>query len=146
MSFILDEEGPKIEDLQLPQGLHVAGEFEATFRVSDSITNGDTVQVLVDGQEVEVLCQETGEALDERGHIAHQGSFSFVVGAQPLGHAREVEIRVRDYTGLASRVQEVRRGGFCVTTLVPEACCALAALVAIVLARRWVAHRVPPRT
>ena len=145
-SFTLDEEGPSVEDVVVPERLWLGEEFVATFRVSDEITNGDTVQVLVDGKRVEVVSEETGEPLDEEGHIAHQGSFSFVVGARSLLQARDVEIRVADYTGLAARTQVVRRGGFCVTTLVPEACAALASLAAVALVRRRVAQGVPPRT
>ena len=145
VSFILDEEGPTVEEVVLPEGLYVGDGFRATFSVHDEITNGDTVQVLVDGQKTEVISEESGEPLDEEGHIAHQGSFSFVIDSRPLAQSRDIEIRVADYTGLTARTQTVRRGGLRVTTLIPEVTCAVIALATFVLVRRWVAQKVPPR-
>lgn len=144
-SFILDEEGPTVDEVVLPEGVYVGDDFRATFSVHDEITNGDTVQVLVDGQKTEVISEESGEPLDEEGHITHQGSFSFVLDSRPLAQSHDVEIRVADYTGLAARTQTVRREGLRVTTLVPEISCAVIALATFVLVRRWVAQKVPPR-
>jgi F0F1-type ATP synthase membrane subunit c/vacuolar-type H+-ATPase subunit K len=65
-----------------------------------------------------------------------EGSFGFTVPARSFA-ARTVVIRVSDYAG---RSDEVRRGGFVVTTCIPEAISALGLVVAFVCIGRGGKH------
>lgn len=120
VTFTLDEFGPKIMDLDLPHGLVVGHAYEASFRVADAITRGNRLDVRVDGEPVAVYREGSSMpvAADE---LVSPGRYRFLVSARPATAAREIAIRVADYTGLDERSQSVHVTGFVVSTLVVEA-------------------------
>jgi hypothetical protein len=96
--------------------------------LSDEITSGDVVQVLVDGEPVEVYGEGDASPL-EAGEPVRQGTFYFDIGAKPAIFARDVEISVEDYTGLKARAQTVHMRDFRLTTLFWELGSVVALLV-----------------
>lgn len=52
--FVLDQVGPVIDELDLPAPVAIGDAYEATVHVTDDITRGDTIEVLVDGEPVPV--------------------------------------------------------------------------------------------
>lgn len=129
IAFTLDEQGPRIEDLSLPDQLAWAHSFEATFRVEDKITEGDRVDVRVDGEPVEVRWADTGEPLSGGGSMPHDGTLAFTVTGTSVFTARSIDIQVADYTGLEERTAKVHKEGFRVSTLAVEGGVLLALLV-----------------
>lgn len=117
--FTLDEDGPQIKDVDVPEGLCVGDGYEASFRVVDQITNGNRLVVTVDGRRVEVRREGSSKPLGE-GDLTQQGTYLFTIPAASVFDSREVEIHVSDYTGLEERSQTVRAGGFRLSTLVAE--------------------------
>lgn len=117
--FSLDEDGPVIEDVDVPEQLQVGGTYRASFHLSDEITSGDVVRVLVDGKPVRVFGEGEQTPLAE-GETVRQGTFYFDVPARPVIFSRDVEICVEDYTGLKSRTQTVHARDFRLTTLLWE--------------------------
>lgn len=126
--FSLDEYGPAIEDVDVPTSFCVGSTYRASFHLSDEITSGDVVQVLVDGEPVEVYGEGDASPL-EAGEPVRQGTFYFDIGAKPAIFARDVEISVEDYTGLKARAQTVHMRDFRLTTLFWELGSVVALLV-----------------
>lgn len=135
VAFELDERGPKVEDLRTPERLSLGGAFTATFRLRDEVTQGDYLDVLVDGEPVSVRRQGTLEEVGPDDAVTKQGVFAFDVEAAPLWRPRSIEVRVRDYTGQEDRVDELVVTDFKRTTLVAEA--GIAALVAVAVVVCW---------
>ncbi len=92
--FILDELGPAIDDVNLPEHLSAGGTYEASFHVTDDITSGNTVEVYVDGKKL--------GASRVQGPSSGTGTFTFNVEGKPFNWARSVRIVVRDYAGRES--------------------------------------------
>ena len=136
VAFTLDEDGPAIEDVVVPQGLCLAHEYQGSFRVADEITQGERIEVLVDGRSVPVWPQGSHEPLDEGGHAAGSGVFLFVIPSRSILEQRVVEIRVADYTGLPERMAAHRSDAFCLTDGVAEGVvCGTALILAIGVAK-----------
>lgn len=131
--FTLDEVPPVIDEVNLPMPVASGGAYHASFHVSDAITKGIRVEVLVDGEPVAVTHE--GDRVGTGDYVG-EGSFGFTVPARSFA-ARTVVIRVSDY---AWRSDEVRRGGFVVTTCIPEAISALGLVVALVCIGRGGKH------
>ena len=131
--FTLDEVPPVIDEVNLPVPVASGGAYHASFHVSDAITKGIRVEVLVDGEPVAVTHE--GDRVGTGDYVG-EGSFGFTVPARSFA-ARTVVIRVSDYAG---RSDEVRRGGFVVTTCIPEAISALGLVVALVCIGRGGKH------
>ncbi len=127
--FTLDQDGPKVEDVVVPKGVVAGGDYTASFRVMDQITNGDYVSVTVDGEPVEVYGEGMSEPVSP-GESVQQGTYTFDIAAKSVFDPREVEIHVSDYTGLEERSQTVRLGGFRLTTLVAEVALLIGAVLA----------------
>ena len=127
--FTLDQDGPVIEDVDVPKGIVTGGDYTASFRVVDQITNGDYVSVRVDGEAVEVHGEGASESVLSDEPV-QQGTYTFDIAAKSVFEPREVEIRVSDYTGLEERSQTVRLGGFRLTALVAEIALLLGAAIA----------------
>lgn len=140
VEFMLDEFGPTVEDVDLPGAFMWGDSYDASFRVRDEITNGDYLAVWVDGERVPVYREGSSRPLGEDGFIARQGTYYFEVPARSLLEARNVEIRVSDYTGLKDREKHVLKEGFHLTTLATEAM-AVAAFVSAVLVVIAVVYR-----
>ena len=124
--FSLDEVGPAIEDVDVPGSLCVGSTYRASFHLTDEITTGDVVRVLVDGKPARVFREGDTSPIKE-GESVRQGTFYFDIDAMPAVFSRDVEISVEDYTGLTSRAQTVHIRNFRLTTLLWE----LGALVAV---------------
>ena len=137
VSFELDELGPKVEGLRVPDEWSLGGTFVSSFRLVDSITQGDRLEVLVDGERVPVWREGSSELLGDAGEVTRDGMFSFEVKPAPIWVPRTVEVRVSDYTGLADRSDVCVEHGFRRSTLVIEL-----ALVAVVAAIGAVARLV----
>ena len=143
VTFTLDELPPVIDDLNLGTGPALGASYLATFRVTDDISCGDTVEVLVDGKRVDVMDAGSGQPVDADSIVT--GTYAFVVPARAFA-PRSVSVKVVDYAGRAA----TRDGTVLVTTLVAEAglaatfiavgalCCAL------VLRRRALAEPTYP--
>ena len=114
VTFTLDELPPEIDDLDLVSGFVVGKEYRATFHVTDDISCGDKVEVLVDGEPVEVFAAGSGQPIDANGIAT--GTYAFVVPARPFT-SRSVSVRVTDYDGRVATSD----GAVLVTTLVAEA-------------------------
>ena len=141
VSFELDELGPKVEDLRVPDGWSLGGTFVSSFQLVDSYTQGDRIEVLVDGERVPVWREGSSEALGDAGEVTRDGVFSFEVSPAPIWVPRTVEVRVSDYTGLEDRTDVCAKRGFRRSTLVLElALVAVAAAIGVV-ARLVVSHR-----
>ena len=128
--FILDELGPAIDELNLPESITRGNSYEASFHVTDDITSGNTVEVLVDGKAL--------PASEVSGPANGVGTFTFTIPARAFNWGRSVQIVVRDYAG---RESSERNGSwFWLSSFVPEAGLVAgvvaAAVVAAVLARR----------
>jgi len=138
--FTLDQDGPAIEDVDVPTGFVAGSDYTASFRLVDQITNGDYVSVTVDGKPVEVHGEElAGPVLPDVP--VQQGTYTFDIAAKSAFAPREVEIHVSDYTGLEERSQTVRMGGFRVSTLVVELVLMIGALVVGLFVRAVVRRR-----
>ena len=135
VSFELDELGPKVEGLRVPDEWSLGGTFVSSFRLVDAITQGDRLEVLVDGERVPVWREGSSEMLGDAGEVTRDGMFSFEVKPAPIWVPRTVEVRVSDYTGLADRSDVCVERGFRRSTLALEL-----ALVAIVA--RKIIHRI----
>ena len=117
VTFTLDELPPAIDYLDLGKGLSVGDSYEATFHVTDDISCGDEVEVLVDGVPAEVYVAATGQPAE--AGIA-TGTYAFRVPARPFA-AQSVSVRITDYDGRVATVS----GSLSVTTLVAETSVAL---------------------
>lgn len=106
VEFTLDEDGPVIDAVDLPQGPSVGQRYEASFHVTDAITTGDEVEVTVDGERVDV-----------RGPGDGRGTFTFTIPARSFA-SHHVHIAVRDYAG---RTDDAEARGLYVTDLAAEA-------------------------
>ena len=138
--FTLDQDGPAIEDVDVPTGFVAGSDYTASFRLVDQITNGDYVSVTVDGKPVEVRGDElAGPVLPDVP--VQQGIYTFDIAAKSAFAPREVEIHVCDYTGLEERSQTVRMGGFRVSTLVVELILMIGTLMAGLFVRAVVRRR-----
>ena len=126
VAFTLDEFGPTVEDVDLPDPLQVGDTYRASFRVVDRITRGDRICVTVDGEEVPVCREGSSDSLGPQEFVG-EGVYTFQIPPKPLFEYRRAQIRVWDYTDLQSRTQTVEREGFGVTTLVVELLSALVA-------------------
>lgn len=141
VAFELDELGPRVEDLRVPGGWSVGGPYVASFRLVDAITQGDRVEVLVDGERVDVWREGSAETVRDKDEVTRDGVFSFEVAPAPFWVPRTVEVRVSDYTGLADRTVSHTVRGFCRTTLVLELALAATVLASCVTVRLVVRHR-----
>ena len=141
VSFELDELGPKVEGLRVPDEWSLGGTFVSSFRLVDAITQGDRLEVLVDGERVPVWREGSSEMLGDAGEVTRDGMFSFEVKPAPIWVPRTVEVRVSDYTGLADRSDVCVERGFRRSTLALEL--ALVAIVAAigVAARLVIRHK-----
>lgn len=119
VSFTLDEDGPVVSDLMVPNDVVVGRSCRATFRLVDQVTDGDEVRVLLNGEPVE-LHQEGSDAPLNDGELLSQGTYWFCIPARTVFVEQDVLVEARDYTGLESRVHRVRSGGIRVTTLLWE--------------------------
>lgn len=122
--FTLDEVGPIIDETTLPGLIAPGREYKASFHVTDAITQGNDVEVLVDGKKVSVT-HEGQEVAD--GERVGEGTFEFTIPARSFA-SRKVQIKVTDY---ADRFDLKGGGGFFVTTLIPEIGAVVAVLGAI---------------
>ena len=141
VAFELDELGPKVEDLRLPDEWSLGGTFVSSFRLVDSITQGDRLEVLVDGARVPVWREGSSEALGDAGEVTRDGVFSFEIEPAPIWVPRTVEVRVSDYTGLADREDVCVEHGFRRSTLALELALVGVAVAIGVAARLVVRHR-----
>ncbi len=130
VSFELDELGPRIEDLRLPDEWSVGGSFDASFRLVDAVTQGDRLEVLVDGRRVPVRREGSAEMVDDTGEVTRDGMFAFEIEPAPVWVPRTMEVRVSDYTGLVERSDVRVEKGFHRTTLAFELTLAAIALAA----------------
>ena len=89
--FILDELGPAIDDVDIPEHLSMGETYEASFHVTDDITSGDVVEVTVDGK--------TLRAGEVQGPSSGTGTFTFTIEGRAFNWSRHVNITVRDYAG-----------------------------------------------
>ena len=121
--FTLDEVAPVIDEVTLPGLMATGSEYQASFHVTDAITQGNLVEVYVDGERVAVT--HDGQELGEDGY-AGEGTFEFAVPARSFV-PRKVVVKVTDY---ANRSVDAEAGGFYVTTMIPE--CAVVAGLAVV--------------
>lgn len=140
VSFTLDEDGPEIKDLKVPSGVQIGEAFKASFRLEDEVTNGDEVHVLVNGEPVELYREGDVTPLPD-DETLRQGTYWFSIKARPAFFVQDVQIKVSDYTKLASRTHEVRADGIRVTNLLWEL--ALLVLSIVLLCRLVVARRKP---
>ena len=109
--FILDELGPTIDELNLPEHLSRGEAYEASFHVTDDITSGNIVEVYVDGKQL--------PASEVSGPANGAGTFTFAVPASPFNWNRSIKIVVRDYAG---RETSERNGTWIwQSTFIPEA-------------------------
>ena len=111
--FTLDEVAPVIDETTLPDFIAPGREYQASFHVTDAITQGNAVEVYVDGERVAV--SREGQEVAE-GEYVGEGSFEFTIPARSFA-TRKVAIKVTDYAG---RSAEAGDSGFFVTTLIPE--------------------------
>lgn len=108
--FILDELPPAIDEVNLPEHLSRGESYEASFHVTDDITSGNTVEVLVDGQKL-----DPGELQGPSGGV---GTFTFTVPSKAFNWHRSIQIVVRDYAG---REASARNGNWIwQSTFIPE--------------------------
>ncbi len=140
VAFTLDERGPAIEDVDVPRTPVVGRGYTASFRIVDAITEGDRVRVTVDGEPVPVFREGSNEPVGE-GESVRQGTYTFPLGARSLFDAREVRIHVDDYTGMASREQDVVVSGVRVSTMATEGAIAVAVGAACALLIGLMRHR-----
>ena len=136
IAFMLDEFGPKIQDVDLPGPFVLGDSYQGSFRLVDEIGNGDYLTVMVDDIPVPVYREGSPVPLDASGRATQQGTYCFEIPARPLTVPRKVDIRVSDYTGRPDREKHVQKTGFHLTTLGPEAmlAAALMGLVMVVIA------------
>lgn len=113
VAFTLDELGPIIDDLDVRQGITVGAERSVTFHVTDDISCGDEVEVLVDGEPVEVRSVGSGAPVNEAG--ISTGTYSFVLPSRAFA-PHSICVRVADYNGRVAR----RSGTLYVSTFVVE--------------------------
>ena len=107
------EQVPVIDETTLPDFIAPGREYQASFHVTDAITQGNAVEVYVDGERVAV--SREGQEVAE-GEYVGEGSFEFTIPARSFA-TRKVAIKVTDYAG---RSAEAGDSGFFVTTLIPE--------------------------
>lgn len=141
VSFELDELGPKVEGLRVPDEWSIGGTFVASFRLVDAITQGDRLEVFVDGERVPVWREGSSETRGDADEVTHDGVFSFEIEPAPMWVPRTVEVRVSDYTGLADRADVWVEQGFCRSTLALELALVGVAVAIGVVARLVVRHR-----
>lgn len=141
IAFELDELGPKVKDLRVPDGWSFGDAYTASFRLADAITQGDRLEVLVDGERVPVWREGTAETLDETGAVTRDGVFAFQIEPAPIWVPRTVEVRASDYTGLADRTDVCVKGGFRRSTLALELALVAVATAIGVVARLVARHR-----
>lgn len=108
--FILDELGPTIDDVDLPERLTRGASYEASFHVTDDITSGNTVEVLVDGVKL--------AASEVQGPSNGAGTFTFQIPAKAFNWNRSVKIVVRDYAG--REVSESNHNWMWLSSFIPE--------------------------
>jgi hypothetical protein len=128
--FVLDELGPTIDDVDLPKHLSMGESYQASFHVTDDITSGNTVTVLVDGKEL-----KPGEV---QGPSSGAGTFTFTIPASAFNWNRSVQIQVRDYAGRDASAGN--DGWFWQSSFIPEGL-ATAAVAAVAVAAIVVSHR-----
>ena len=122
VDFTLDQVAPAVVDVNVPEGVVVGNACQASFTIRDSITNGNEVQVRVDGKLVNAAGPADG-----------RGTYTFDLPARSLVR-RNVEIVVTDYAG---RRDSVIRKGFYVTNLIPEGLTALTLAGVVAWAIWW---------
>lgn len=113
VSFMLDQVGPAIESLDLPDTVSVGEEYQASFVVKDDITDGDRVEVTVDGEQVDVTYDGSVITSDE---VVGAGKYTFTIPASAF-KGRNISIVVTDY---AERVAEYASDGFYLSTMIAE--------------------------
>ena len=132
--FILDEQGPVIDEVDLPTKVSAGESYEASFHVTDDITSGDVVEVEVDGVKL--------EASEVSGPSNGTGTFTFTVPAKAFNWHRSVRITVTDYAG---RSASTKNGTWAwQSTFIPEGMTVLGsvatiAIVAVAVRRRRLA-------
>ncbi|MDO4797376.1 MAG: hypothetical protein Q4A01_05060 [Coriobacteriales bacterium] len=136
-SFVLDEEGPAIEDVTLPDPVRINDSGEVWFYVHDEVGRGDTVQAWVDGQRVDVWREGANQPVAD-GELAEQGRYWCRVEPRPAWVPRSLRIEVADYTGSDERTCSYQTHGFVCTAGWLEALVALAAVVAAIGCTRLV--------
>ncbi len=130
-SFVLDEEGPTIEDVVLPDSLCAGGSCEVSFYVRDEVGKGDTVSAWVDGRRVDVYRDDSDEPVGPN-LLQEQGSFRLRVDPMPVWVPRHLRIVVGDYTGTEERACGYEADGFLCTTGWVEAGVAVGGVVAVI--------------
>ena len=119
--FILDELGPTIDDVDLPEHLERGTSYEASFHVTDDITSGNTIEVLVDGVKL-----AAGEV---QGPSNGAGTFTFQIPAKAFNWNRAVKIVVRDYAG--REVSESNHTWMWLSSFIPEVGTVVGALAVV---------------
>lgn len=120
--FVLDELGPVIDEIDLPEHISRGESYEASFHVTDDITSGNIVEVEVDGRKL--------DAGQIKGPGNGAGTFTFTIPAKAFNWHRSVKITVTDYAGRV--VSERNHTWAWQSTFIPEAMTALgAAAVAV---------------
>ena len=116
--FTLDELPPRIDELDVAAPVVAAMHHTGTFHVTDDINCGDHVEVLVDGEPVQVYAAGLKEPL--KGDVASTGMYAFTLSSRPF-FPHVVTVRVVDYDGRSDQ----RSATVYVSTFVPEATLAL---------------------
>ncbi len=113
VTFTLDELAPAIEHLDVGPGMAVGREYLASFRVTDDISCGDSLEVLVDGEAVDVRAAGSERIIN--AHDVGSGTYEFVIPARSFA-PHVISVRVTDYAGRSVS----QHASALVTTLVPE--------------------------
>lgn len=131
--FTLDEVEPVIDVFNVPNPFAFGTSYTVTVHVTDAITRGDTVEVMLDGR-----------VLDESEFVQHgtadgTGTYEFVIPASLVPFdTHEVKVSVRD-TVRNRKPTEVVSGRFMVSMLLSEV--GIIALVAGVVAGGVILYR-----
>lgn len=139
VTFTLDELAPTIEHLAVGPYVVVGREYLASFRVTDDISCGDSLEVLVDGEVVDVRAAGSERVIN--AHDVGSGTYEFVIPARSFA-PHVISVRVTDYAGRSVS----QHASALVTTLIPEIALVLglpaagAFVVAIVVRHRRAAE------
>ncbi len=113
VTFTLDELAPTIEHLDVGSGVTLGREYLASFRVTDDISCGDSLEVLVDGEAVDVYAAGSERVIN--AHDVGSGTYEFVIPARSFA-PHVISVRVTDYAGRSVS----QHTSALVTTFVPE--------------------------
>lgn len=122
--FTLDEIAPVIEQVDLPQNFAQGEEYKASFTVTDDFTDGDTIEVFVNDEKVDVYYQGSDEVVS--GQVG-EGTYEFTIPASSFKF-NNVKISVKDYAGREAEPVDVT---VYVSTLIAEGIAVVAVLAVV---------------